>query len=148
PCDSGKEGATIYVAFPYVAGVSVETVLRDAPKDVTIELAVYIAREACRALAHLEQDKTAPARPEVTDRRVMVTGDGRVVLLGAGVPRAPDDSRGARAARYLAPEEDGGRKGDVRAAIFALGVLLYEMLTQERIDPAQKARLRGVDTVR
>src|SRR5206468_7116474 len=89
-----------------------------------------------------------PARPEVSDRRVMVTGGGRVVLLGAGVPRVADDRGGANAARYLAPEEDAGHKGDMRAAIFALGVLLYEMLTQERIDPTQKARLRGVETVR
>ena len=148
PCDVGKQGNTIYVAFPYVAGVTVEDILRDTPRAMGIDLAVHVAHEVSRGLAHLEQDKAAAGRPEVSDRRVMVGAAGQVVLLGAGVPRVPEPAGSGAAARYLAPEEDAGRKGDVRAAIFALGVLLYEMLTQEHIDAGQKTRLRGVDTVR
>ena len=146
PCDVGKQGNVIYVAFPYVPGVTVEQILHDTPRAVTIELAVHLAREVSRGLAHLEQQKAAVTRPEVTGTRVMVGIDGRVVLLGAGVPRLPNPAPSA--ARYVAPEEDAGRKGDIRAAIFAVGVLLYEMLTQEPIDAAQKTKLRGVDTVR
>ena len=148
PCDVGKQGSTIYVAFPYVAGVTVADMLRETPRAMGIDLAVHIAHEVSRGLAHLEQDKAAAGRPEVTDRRVMVGAAGHVLLLGAGVPRIPDAAGSSAVARYLAPEEDAGRKGDMRAAIFALGILLYEMLTQESIDAAQKARLRGVDTVR
>jgi hypothetical protein len=145
PLESGKAGKVAFVACPYVQGVSVETILRETPKDVTIELALHIGREVARGLAHLEKAGLG-ARPEVTDRRVMLTNEGRAVLVGAGVPPASDETRGA--ARYLAPEEDGGKKGDARAAVFALGVVLYELLIRERIDAGQKTRLRAVETLR
>jgi hypothetical protein len=76
----------------------------------------------------------------------MLTDLGVAVLVGAGVPPIGEEVR--TSARYLAPEEDGGRKGDARSAVFSLGVLLYELLIHEPIEPAQKTRLQAVETQR
>jgi hypothetical protein len=60
----------------------------------------------------------------------------------------PGGGAASERSRHAAPEEDAGGKGDVRAAIFGLGVLLWELLAGDRIDVAQKTRLPSVDTVR
>jgi pSer/pThr/pTyr-binding forkhead associated (FHA) protein len=147
PLAAGREGGSVWVASPYVAGPTVEAIVNDCPRDLTIALAVHIARDVAGALGYLEGQPGATQRPRVTDRQVVVTPAGRAVLLNVGV--LPDDADPrAFGARYRSPEEDAGRKPDQRAAVFSLGVLLYELLVQEPIDASQKARLRGVDAVR
>ena len=54
----------------------------------------------------------------------------------------------AEADRYRAPEDGAGGAVDVRAAIFSLGVLLWELLAREPVLPGHQMTLRSVDAVR
>jgi serine/threonine-protein kinase len=150
PVACGRSRGLVYVAYPYVGGATVETLLRDAARDLSLELATYVAREVARALAWVETQRRRDLRPEVTDRTVVVTAAGRCMLRGLGVPPLPQEGgrSGDGPSRYSAPEEDAGRQPDQRAPIFSLAVLLYELLTREPIEARQKATLRSVDTVR
>src|SRR5262249_60772354 len=61
---------------------------------------------------------------------------------------APAVTGVAEGDRHRAPEETTGGPVDVRAAIFSLGVLLWELLACDPIPPGQQMTLRSIDAVR
>jgi hypothetical protein len=118
-------------------------VLREGRRDLPIDLAVWIGREVARGLAHAEQVAGPPLRLAVGDGDVVCRRDGgAMLLLAPWVPVPPVGDR------HSAPEEHSGGAGDVRAAIFSLGVLLWELLAREPVLPGQQTTLRSVDAVR
>ena len=143
---SGRSGAWIYGTAAPFEGITVERILDDRHRDFPIGLAGWIGLSVARGLAHLEQELGDEFRADVSPAVVALTSSGNIQLLFAGMPpvgSAEDDS-----ARYSAPEEDSGNAGTVQSAVFGLGIMLYELLTGEFIDPQEKGRLRNVDTVR
>jgi serine/threonine-protein kinase len=68
---------------------------------------------------------------------VLVDADGRIKLLDFGIALDESSRRLTWAGfsptvgtpDYMAPEQVGGRRGDVRTDIYAVGTMLYEMLT-------------------
>ena len=140
PTGSGEAGEHPFVVYPAFDGLTAAALLADHGRDVRIELAVYVGRELCRALAYLAEALGSNARPAIGDRDVLIGRDGRVVLLVA--PEAVVDEH------YRSPEEDAGQKGGVTSAVFSAGILLYELLARERIETNRKLTLPSIDTVR
>ena len=142
PLEVGAAGGDPYVVYPGSDGASAGTLIRLGGKELRIDVAVYVAREVCTALDFLANRLGPRHRPCVTDHVVWIGQDGRVRLL-----YVPDDPS-QRGERYGAPEEDAGETGDARSAVFSVGILVYELLAREPIDPAQKLMLPSIDTRR
>jgi hypothetical protein len=143
PIEVGSADGDTYVSYPGVDGVTAGMIIRVGGRDLRIDLAVYVALEACRAVEALAKAGGAEIGPVVTDHDVIVGRDGTVRLL-----YVPDGGGLADEARYAAPEEDAGGTRDARSAIFSLGILLYELLVREPIAASQKLTLPSVDTRR
>src|SRR5262245_1746596 len=142
PIDAGRAGAEAFTVYPAVDGVSAAVVLREGRRDLPIDLAVWIAREVARGIAHVEEVAGPFVHLAVGEGEVICGRDGAVhVLLAPATPVPPS------ADRYGAPEEHGGG-ADLRASMFSLGVLLWELLARESVLPGQQATLRSVDAVR
>jgi eukaryotic-like serine/threonine-protein kinase len=142
PIDAGRAGAETFTVHPAVEGVGAAVVLREGRRDLPIDLAVWIAREVARGLAHVEEAAGPFVRLAVGDGEVICGRDGGVhLLLAPATPVAPS------ADRFGAPEEHGGT-ADLRASMFSLGVLLWELLARESVLPGQQTTLRSVDAVR
>jgi hypothetical protein len=138
-----RADAELLMIYPAFDGVGASVVLRRGRRDMPIDLAVWIARAAAHGLEYVERMGGSDLRVAVGDGEVLCGRDGDVVLLLA--PWLPGSPSGDR---YSAPEEHAGGAGGMPAAIFSLGVLLWELLAREPVLPGQQTTLRSVDTVR
>jgi serine/threonine protein kinase len=129
--DSGSYHGTHFIVTELVDGESLADRLRRGPLGG--EEAVAVAVDVCRAL------EAAHARGlihrDVKPGNVMLLPDGRVKVVDFGIARAAgsDTLTGTGvvlgSTAYLAPEQASGQPDDERADLYALGCVLYEMLT-------------------
>ena len=124
----------IYVAMEFVEGRPLSSILRDAP--LPVEQALDIARQVCDGLAALHAHGIV--HRDVKPENIHVTAPGQVKILDFGIALLPSARRltwaGLSAVLgtpdYMAPEQIRGRRGDPRTDVYAVGTLLYEMLTR------------------
>ena len=126
----------MYMVMEYAEGTSLRALLHakeGAPR-----------RQGARHRAAAPRGAGLPARPGCRSsrpetRKYLVGEGGRIKLLDFGI--ALDESArrltwtGLSSTMgtpdYMAPEQVNGRRGDVRTDVYAVGVILYEMLTAE-----------------
>jgi hypothetical protein len=142
PREVTRADGDLIMVYPPLNGVGAGVVLREGRRDLPIDLAVWIAHEVARGLAHVEQVAGSAFRVAMGDGEVVCGRDGSVALLLAPTLPVPPS-----ADRYGAPEEHAGG-ADLRAATFSLGVLLWELLAREPVLPGQQTTLRSVAAVR
>jgi len=96
-----------------------------------------IAKQICAGLA-AAHDKEVIHRDLKPDNVMVERATGRVVLTDFGIARSNDDANVTQTGmiigtpRYMAPEQLAGSEIDLRADLFALGVMLYELTTGAR----------------
>ena len=150
--DFVDEDGDLFLVLEYVEGPSLSRVLRalrSAGRAMPPAMAAWIAREVCRALEYVHALVDAEGRPleilhrDVTPSNIILTANGGVKLLDFGVAKYRGSASLTRAGTmrgkpaYLAPEQIEGAAGgaaiDRRIDIFALGVVLHEMLSLEHL---------------
>jgi serine/threonine protein kinase len=150
---AGMVGDEPYLAMEYVPGVDLHRLLRLAACDnrtLSPQVAVYIARSIAEALYAVHSAHDRRGKPldithgDVSPSNIYLSLDGDVKLGDFGVARAaraPEEGRrGPESGEvlkgkvgYLAPEQLKGAAIDRRCDIFALGVVLGEMLIGEKV---------------
>ncbi len=135
--DSGEVGGTVYYVMPYIEGESLRDRL-DREKQLPVADAVRLAGEVAGALdyAHRHGVIHRDIKPEN-----ILLHDGRATVADFGIALAASSAGGSRMTEtgmslgtphYMSPEQAmGERELDARTDIYALGCVLYEMLTGE-----------------
>ncbi|MEA2558772.1 MAG: eukaryotic-like serine/threonine-protein kinase [Acidobacteriota bacterium] len=132
--DIGQDGGYLFLTLDLVEGRSLREVLRgDGP--LSPDHAVGIARQLALALeaAHAEGIIHRDLKPP----NVLVNSEGRAWITDFGVARSLHDRGPTRTGSvigtlaYLSPEQARGEVVDGRSDLYALGILLFEMLTGE-----------------
>ncbi len=128
--DFGESEGMFYLVMEFVDGVNLRDVLRDGRMEPAQALA--IVPEICAALqfAHDHGVVHRDIKPE----NILIDRDGRVKIADFGIAAlVGSDADHSGTPPYMAPEQETvGGTIDHRADIYALGVVLYEMLTGER----------------
>ncbi len=129
-----REKSRMYMAMEYVEGKSLRARMRpDAP--LATELALDVARQVADALVYLHAHGVV--HRDLKPENILLTDDGRVKILDFGIALFVAERRltwqglshTVGTPDYMAPEQIRGRRGDPRTDVYALGTLLYEMLT-------------------
>jgi predicted Ser/Thr protein kinase len=127
--DEGDHG--FYIAMELVEGTSLEAVL-DAEEALTLEETLELGGQIASALDHLH--RRGIVHFDLKPSNILITAGGRVKLTDFGIARSrePADTQETQVfgtPQYMAPEQVQGGPIDPRTDIFALGILLYEMLS-------------------
>jgi serine/threonine protein kinase/thioredoxin-like negative regulator of GroEL len=124
-----------FIAMAYYEGETLEERL-DRRGPLPVKEAVDLATQIAEGLKAAHQ--AGIVHRDVKPANVMVTGDGTVKLLDFGLARAAaqsdltDPGQRVGTAAYMSPEQADGRAVDARTDLWALGVVLYELLAGER----------------
>jgi len=146
--DAREIAGTYIMVMELVDGVALKALLDVAiahKRPMPLAPALYIARELARALdyAHLARDpKGQPLgviHRDVSPHNLLLGSDGKVKLTDFGLAEASinlatvEDGLLGGKFGYLAPEIVHQQRGDQRVDIFALGIVLWEMLAGRRL---------------
>jgi TolB-like protein/predicted Ser/Thr protein kinase len=125
-----SEGRT-FIAMGYLEGRSLKDLLSDGP--LPLDEALRIAKEIGEGLS-AAHGKGIVHR-DVKPGNVMVTPEGRAVLMDFGLAKMTGATKLTRTGAtvgtvaYMSPEQMQGKEVDSRTDIWALGVMLYEMVS-------------------
>jgi zinc protease len=126
-----RAGSVAYLSMEYVEGESLRSVLSRVGA-VKTRKGVQIARQICAALgeAHAQGIIHRDLKPE----NVMLDRSGNVKVMDFGIARLLDSAATSTGGvmgtpAYMAPEQAESRPLDPRTDIYALGLILYELLT-------------------
>ena len=144
----GEYGGTWFIAMEYLHGVPLSrmmTRLSKVGKMLDVRIVAGIIVQACEGLHAAHEARGPDGQPlglvhrDVSPPNIMVCGDGAVKLLDFGIAKARGANSRTRTGTvkgknaYMSPEQILGKGLDRRSDVFALAVVMYEMLAIRRL---------------
>lgn len=127
--DQGQTRETAYLVMEHVPGATLRTLLTRGA--MTPRLALTYADAILQGLGAAH--RAGLVHRDIKPENVLVSTDGRIKLADFGLARAATHNSGTSTlmgtVAYISPELLSGEGADERADIYAVGILLYEMLT-------------------
>ena len=148
----GSAEGTYFQAMELIQGESVSRIvslLRDRQQLMPKIVAVSVAAAAAAGLHHAHTLEDAGGTPlgivhrDVSPQNILVSFQGAVKVIDFGIAKARGRLGNRQAGNlrgkvsYLSPEQVRNQSPDPRSDVFALGVVLWEMLTGERLFAGQ-----------
>ena len=133
--DYGDDGGTYFIVMEYIDGKPLSDVI-DAEASLMPERAAEIASDVARALERAHA--SGLVHRDIKPANIMLDSNGQTKVTDFGIARALTADGEATmtqtgmvigTASYLSPEQAQGNPVDPRSDVYALGCVLYEMLT-------------------
>lgn len=142
-----KQDDSYYISMEYISGKDLKTVwshMRQRKQVIPLEMCCHIVQKMAEGLDYAHRKRDNFGNPlgivhrDVSPQNCLVSWEGDVKVIDFGIAAAEDKASKTRAGTlkgkfaYMSPEQIRGLKLDGRADVFALGVVLYELVTGER----------------
>ncbi len=146
--DIGKLADSYFFTMEYVHGETVRALLqraRSLRRELPLGAVLTVITGAAAGLHHAHERLGLDGRPlgivhrDVSPSNLMVSYEGGVKVVDFGVAKAADRMSETRSGTvkgkisYLSPEQCRGAPVDRRSDLFALGIVMWEMVTGERL---------------
>ena len=137
-----------FIVMEYVNGKTLSQIqsrLRKVKQDIDAEMGAFITSRVCRALeyAHTKRDRNGKllgiVHRDVTPSNVIIDWQGVVKLMDFGIAKAitmatPDETKVLMGKwPYMSPEQVKFEGTDARSDVFALGLVMYELMSGTRV---------------
>jgi serine/threonine-protein kinase len=144
----GTDADTPYIAMQYVDGLDVLALLRECARAqirLPPEFAALIARDVLDALDYAHNAVDVGGRPlsivhrDISPGNVLLSWRGDIKLTDFGIARAAERRHKTETGTlkgkygYMSPEQVSGAEVDARSDLFAVGILLAEMVMARRL---------------
>jgi len=141
--DAGEIDGRMYMAMEFINGETLSRFHRAVmkrTKTFPVDLAVHLVRELANALDYAHSLTTLEGEPlglvhrDISPSNVLVSVEGSVKLLDFGIARVSTKLHATQTGvikgkfAYMSPEQAAGEPIDRRADIYALGILLWQLL--------------------
>ena len=145
--DLGKADGTYYIAMEYVSGRNVQHLIgkgQQRGEMLPVEHVCRILAGVCDGLHYAHSRKDYDGTPlnivhrDISPQNILVSFAGGVKVVDFGIAKASTQLAQTRAGvlkgkyAYMSPEQVRGAKVDHRSDVFAVGLVMYEMLTAVR----------------
>lgn len=157
--DLGRIGDDYFIVMEYVDGHTLSQIfklLNEQQRKIPIDVLLYCFIELCHALSYIHRKTGPTGRPlgvvhrDVSPQNIILSYGGNIKIIDFGVAKAgflqDKTEHGVLKGKfaYMSPEQTKGGKIDYRSDIFSAGILLWEMVTGERLFKRQSHQ----DTIR
>ncbi|MEW5738298.1 MAG: protein kinase [Myxococcota bacterium] len=171
--DLGHVGGVYYLAMEYVPGFDLMTISLEHERHgelIAPELCARIVADAAAAMHYAHEARGKNGQPlnlvhrDISPHNILLSTKGVVKVIDFGVARASTATHRTQAGYvkgkypYMSPEQITGQDIDRRVDVYALGLVLYELLTNvraiagnvelEQIENAKNARIRPIEQIR
>jgi serine/threonine-protein kinase len=143
----GEVAGEFFIAMEFIQGPTLRSVIDrhwELGQPIPAHLAAYVASRVCRALdfAHNfvgpDKRRLDIVHRDVSPGNIMASWDGHIKLADFGIAKARTSNDPAAGRQmlmgkkhYMSPEQMLGLNVDARSDVFAMGVVLYELLALE-----------------
>jgi serine/threonine protein kinase len=155
--DAGVEEGTPYLVMELVDGKNLRQILSQCAQRailLPLDFGAYLGHQLALALDHAHAGVDREGQPlgivhcDLSPSNVFISRLGEVKLGDFGVALTPGATKGARQGafgkiHYLAPEQLRGEPLTPRTDLFALGAVLFELLTNHRAFPGRSVEEAG-----
>lgn len=146
--DFGCMEGAYFIVMEYLQGKDLRTLtttLDEQRRPLGFENSLCIAASICAGLEYAHRLTDMGGRPldivhrDISPQNIFVTYAGQVKILDFGIAKATDRGATTEAGvlkgkvAYMSPEQAQGKVIDHRSDIFAVGIILYELLTGRRL---------------
>jgi serine/threonine protein kinase len=134
--DSDRDGDIAYLVMEFIQGDDLKAHIGKGER-YTLEQSLKMIRDLLAALDYAH--KQGIVHRDIKPANLLIEPGGRIKLTDFGVARIQDSGEATRTQgamvgtlKYMSPEQVQGQPVDSRADLFAVGIVLYQLLTSKR----------------
>ncbi|MCC7344756.1 MAG: PEGA domain-containing protein [Deltaproteobacteria bacterium] len=146
--DLGKVGEDYFISMEFINGINLREVMnraKEVGEKFTEDIVVYILSETCKGLDYAHSKKDNEGKPlnivhrDISPQNILLSFEGEVKIVDFGIAKAAMNISHTMAGilkgkiSYMSPEQALGKPIDRKTDIFSTGLILYEMLTGEKL---------------
>lgn len=148
----GEVEDVLYITMEYVEGKNLRDVTRAIKNKglhLSIEQCLFLITEVLKGLDYAHRKTDSSGEPlhivhrDMSPQNIVVSYEGEVKILDFGIAKAASRISRTEAGvlkgkfSYMSPEQASGRSIDQTTDIYAVGVILHELLTSDRLFRAE-----------
>jgi serine/threonine protein kinase len=146
--DFGSVEKSYFIAMEYLFGKDLRNVMDKAKQDgspLSLEYALYVVSRVASGLNYAHNLKDFQGKQlniihrDISPQNIFITYEGDVKIVDFGIAKAATQSTMTQVGMikgkvaYMSPEQADGKTIDYRSDIFSLGIILYELVTGEKM---------------